>query len=150
MCPLTIFINMWTVSSHQHQHTRVPLAAALSLFMSLLYPPDPWGEWCNVWRLATPPGSTSPTLFKQWGGYFYIPQEPDKCKCCDTFFCPYPKRLADVIKKRQHFLFSYLGPWVLVWLGIEPATSHSAADWCSPNWANQVEGELAFLEEQYS
>ena len=47
--------------------------------------------------------------------------------------------------QRQHFLFSYLGPWVLVWLGIEPATSHSAADWCSPNWANQVEGELAFI-----
>ena len=52
--------------------------------------------------------------------------------------------------QRQHFLFSYLGPWVLVWLGFEPATSHSAADWCSPSWANQVEGELAFTEEQYS
>ena len=158
MCPLTIFINMWTVSSHQHQHTRVPLAAAFSLFMSLLYPPYPWGEWCNVWRLATPPGSTSPTLFKQWGGSFYIPQEPDKCKCCvmgHTFFCPYPKRLRESNRlqmslQRQRFLFSYLGPWVLVWLGFEPATSHSAADWCSPNWANQVEGELAFLEEQYS
>ena len=29
-------------------------------------------------RLATPPGSTSPTLFEQWCGYFYVPQEPDK------------------------------------------------------------------------
>ena len=47
--------------------------------------------------------------------------------------------------QRQHFLFSYLGPWVLVWLEFEPATSHSAADWCSLNWANQVEGELAFI-----
>ena len=25
--------------------------------------------------MATPPGSTSPTLFKQWCGFFYIPQE---------------------------------------------------------------------------
>ena len=29
-------------------------------------------------RLAIPPGSTSPTLFKQWCGLFYVPQEPDK------------------------------------------------------------------------
>ena len=26
-------------------------------------------------RLATPPGSTSPTLFEQWCGFFYVPQE---------------------------------------------------------------------------
>ena len=29
-------------------------------------------------RLATPPRSMSPTLFKQWCGLFYVPQEPDK------------------------------------------------------------------------
>ena len=159
MCPLTVYINMWTVSSHQRQHTKVPLAAALSLFMSLLYPPNPWGEWCNVWRLATPPGSTSPTLFKQWGGGLFTSHKNQTSVSAVwwdiRFFCPYPKRLRESNRlqmslQRQCFLFSYLGPWVLVWLGFEPATSHSAADWCSPNWANQVEGELAFLEEQYS
>ena len=29
-------------------------------------------------RLATPPGSSSPTLFEQRCGFFYIPQEPVK------------------------------------------------------------------------
>ena len=29
----------------------------------------------NPLRLATPPGSTSPTLFEQWCGFFYVPQE---------------------------------------------------------------------------
>ena len=60
------------------QHTMAPLAAALSPFMSLLYPPNAWWEWCDVWRLTTPPGSVSPCLFKQWCGFFYIPQKPDK------------------------------------------------------------------------
>ena len=52
------------------QHTKAPLAAALSPLMSLLYPPDPWCEWCDEWRLTTTPGSTSPTLFEQWCGFF--------------------------------------------------------------------------------
>ena len=89
------------------QHTKAPLAAALSPFMSLLYPPNPWCEWCDEWRLTTTPGSTSPTLFEQWCGFFYVPQEPAKCKCCGTgptVFRPYPRRLesltfADVITK---------------------------------------------------
>ena len=79
-----------------HLHTKAPLAAALSPFMSLLYQPNPWCEWCDVWRLTTTPRSTSPTLFEQWCGFFYVPQEPDKCKCCETgptVFCPYPRRL---------------------------------------------------------
>ena len=29
----------------------------------------------NPLRLDTPPGSTSPTLFEQWCGFFYVPQE---------------------------------------------------------------------------
>ena len=29
-------------------------------------------------RLATPPGSTSPTLFEQWCRFFYVRQEPGK------------------------------------------------------------------------
>ena len=69
--PLTIHFNKWAVSSDVSIQ-RAPLAAALSPFMSLLYPPNPW---CDVWRLTTPPGSTSPTLFEQWCGFFYVPQE---------------------------------------------------------------------------
>ena len=37
------------------QHTKAPLAAALSPSVSLLYPPNPWCEWCNEWRLTTTP-----------------------------------------------------------------------------------------------
>ena len=98
-------------------HTKAPLAAALSPFMSLLYPPNPWCEWCDVWRLTTTPRSTSPTLFEQWCGFFYVPQEPDKCKCCETgptVFCPYPRRLESLTvcrclcKAALVFLLSYL------------------------------------------
>ena len=38
----------------------------------------------DVWRLAALPGSTSPTLFEQRCGSFYVPQDPEKWKCCET------------------------------------------------------------------
>ena len=56
-------------------------------------------------RLATPPGSTSPTLFELWCGFFYVPQESDKWKCCETgrtVFRPYPRRLASLTVCRCH------------------------------------------------
>ena len=56
------------------QHTKAPLAATLNPFMSLQHPLNPWCKWCDVWRLTTTPGSTSPTLFEQWCGFFYVPQ----------------------------------------------------------------------------
>ena len=106
------------------QHTKAPLAAALSPFMSLLYPLNPYCERCvnDVWRLAKPPRSTSCTLFEQWCGFFYVPNEPDKWKCCETGptrFCPYPRRLESLTVRRCRFkgstFFSViLGPWVLV------------------------------------
>ena len=89
-------------SKRGRQHTKGPLAAALSPFVSLLYPPNPWCEWCDEWRLTTTPGSTSPTLFEQWCGFFYVPQEPDKCKYCETgptVFLPYPRRLESLTIK---------------------------------------------------
>ena len=98
------------------QHTKAPLAAALSPFMSLLYPPNPWCEWCDVWRLTTTPGSTPPSLFEQRCGFFYVPQEPDKCKCCETRPTVFLS-LSEKTRKsnhlplslqRQHFLLSYL------------------------------------------
>ena len=110
------------------QHTKAPLAAALSPFVSLLYPPNPWCEWCDVWRLTTTPGSTSPTLFEQWCGFFYVPQEPDKCKCCEmgpTVFRPYQRRLGSLTVCRCHYKGS-------TFFYFEPVTSRSA-DWRSPN-----------------
>ena len=35
-------------------------------------------------RLPTPPGSTAPTYFEPWCGFFYFSQEPDRSKCCET------------------------------------------------------------------
>ena len=110
----------------------------------------------DVWRLATPPGSEFPTLFEQWCGFFYIPQEPDKCKCCETgptVFHPYPRRLESLIVcrmslQRQNFSV-ILSPWVLVWPGFKPATSCSA-DQHSPNWANQATVKLTNLHFAFS
>ena len=62
-------------------------------------------------RLATPPGSTSPTLFEQWCGFFYVPQEPDKWKCCETgptVFRPCPIRLESLTICRCHYKGSTL------------------------------------------
>ena len=98
------------------QHTKAPLAATLSPFMSLLYPPSPRCEWCDVWRLTTTPGSTSPSLSEQWCGFFYVPQEPDKCKCCKTrptVFSSLSEKTRksnhlEMSLQRQHFLLSHL------------------------------------------
>ena len=113
----------------------------------------------DVWRLATPPPSTSPTLFEQWCGFFYVPQEPDKWKCCETgpkVFRPYPRRLERITVRRCHYkgstFFSVISrPWVLVRPEFEPVTSRSA-ERRFPNWANQAKGissihRKAFLVE---
>ena len=97
-------------------------------------------------RLATPPGSTSPTLFDQWCGFLYVPQEPDKCKCCETgptVFRPYPRRLESLTICRCHCKGSIFSSVILETLSVgpagvlEPLTSRSA-DRRSPNWANKA------------
>ena len=99
--------TFWHVNSKLgRQHTKAPPAAALSPFVSLTYPPNPWCQWCDVWRLTTTPGSTCPTLFEQRCGFFYVSEEPDKCKCCETgptVFRPYPRRLESLTVCRCHY-----------------------------------------------
>ena len=124
------------------QHTWAPLAAAFHLFA---YCAHSTNNVNDAWKLATPTESTSPTIFEQWCGFFYVPQEPGKCKCCETgptVFRPYPRRLESLTICRCHYkgspFFSVIQRhWVLVRLGFEPATSRSA-DRHSPNWANQA------------
>ena len=74
-------------------------------YVSLLYPLKPWCEWCDGWRLTTPPGSTPPTLFEQWCGFFYVPQEPGKCKCCETGPMIFPVKLKHKfnLTSKNHF-----------------------------------------------
>ena len=67
--------------------------------------------------LTDNPPSPGITLFEQWCGFFYIPQEPNKWKCCETgptVFCPNLRRQESLTVCRcnsvqgQHFLLSYL------------------------------------------
>ena len=41
-----MYINMWIVLKLGRQHTKAPPAAALSPFMSLLFPANPWCDCC--------------------------------------------------------------------------------------------------------
>ena len=67
-----------------------------------------------MWRLATPPGCRSPTLFEQWYGFFYVPRESNKCKCCETEAgcSSLPEKTTksnhlQMSLQGQHFLHSY-------------------------------------------
>ena len=97
-------------------------------------------------RLATPLGSTSPTLFEQWRVFFYVPHELISAgKCCETepaVFRLHPRRLESLTVRRCHYkgstFFSFIQrSWVLVRPGFEPATFRSA-DGRSINWAYQA------------
>ena len=75
-------------------------------------------------RLATPPGSTFPTRFEQRCGIFYIPQEPDKWKCCETRTLSQTTSKSNRLQmsiQKQHFLLSYVKT-----LSVGPAISRSA------------------------
>ena len=135
-------------SKFRRQHTKVPLAAALSPFMSLLDCTHPTHDvMCEAWPQHR--GQRPLLFFEQWRGFFYVPQELDKCKCCETWptvFRPYPRGLEGLTVCRCHYkgttFFSIIeSPWVLVRPGFEPVTSRSA-DRRPPNWANQAAANL--------
>ena len=74
-------------------------------------------------RLAMPPGCTFPILFEQWGGFFYVLQEPewDEWKRCETGLAYGFSSLSEKTRKsnhlqmssqKKHFLLSVAGPVV--------------------------------------
>ena len=92
---------------------------------------------------TTPPGSMHATLYKQHCGFFYVPQESEEWKNCETgrmVFRPYSRRLECLTFCRCHcrgstFSSVILRPQVLVQPRFEPATTCSA-DRHLPNWAH--------------
>ena len=90
----------------------------------------------------TPPGSTPPTLYEQQCKFFYVPQESDQRKSCETGPTVLSERtrmpnLCRCHNKGSTLSSVILRPWVLVRPGIEPATSRSA-DRRLSNWANRA------------
>ena len=117
-CPLTIHFNMWTVSSDVSRQRRHWQPLSVHLWAYCTHPTHDVNDvMCEGWpqHLGLRPLST---LFEQWCGFFYVQQEPAKCKCCETgptVFHPYPRRLEiwksnhlQMSLQRQHFLISYL------------------------------------------
>ena len=109
-----IFIYLITSTIWCRTHNRAGFQLSVSLQIT-----NPAQE-----RLATPPRSTSPTLFEQWCRFFYVPQEPDKWKCCETgptVFRPYPRRLENVTVCRCHCKDSTFSSVILRTLSVGPA-----------------------------
>ena len=97
--------NMWTVSSDisiQRRHWQ-PLSVHLWAYCT--HPAHEVNDvTCESWPQHR--GSTSPTLFEQWCEFFYVAQEPDKCKWCETgptVFRPYPRRLESLTVCKCHY-----------------------------------------------
>ena len=116
--------------------------------MSFLYPPNPWCEWCVKFGHTIGVYVPYSSLTAMW--LRLRPTRTDKSKCCERGFSFLSQKTRESNRlqmplQRQHSLLSYLKrPWVLVRLGLEPATSRSA-DRRSPNWANQAAVLAAWL-----
>ena len=65
-------VHRYTVYRYQLRHLKYD-HEVICILRSLLTANTPTQE-----RLATLPVTTSPTLFEQWCGFFYVRQEPDK------------------------------------------------------------------------
>ena len=104
-CPLTIHFNMWTASSDvsiQRLHWQ-PLS--VHLWACCSHPAHDVNDAMNEgWPQHR--GLRPLLFFEQWCGFFYVAQEPDKCKCCETgptVFRPYPRRLESLTVCRCHY-----------------------------------------------
>ena len=89
------------------QHTKAPLAAAFSPFMSLLYPPNPWSMWM-MWceKVDHNTGVYVPYSFRTVVWVLLRHTWTDQWKCCETgpsVFCPYLKRLESLTICRCHY-----------------------------------------------
>ena len=113
---LSLFIYIYLITSTIWCRTHNRAGFQLSVSLQITNPAQE--------RLATPPRSTSPTLFEQWCRFFYVPQEPDKWKCCETgptVFRPYPRRLENVTVCRCHCKGSTFSSVILRTLSVGPA-----------------------------
>ena len=103
------------------QHTKAPLAAAFSPFMSLLYPPNPWSMHVNdvMWESWPQHRGLRPLLFSNSGvgSFTSHKNQISVSKCCETgstVFHPNPSiaerqcNRSQMSLQRQHFLLSYL------------------------------------------
>ena len=105
-------VHTWKTCIHTYMHAYIHtlfrgghydswqgiMTDAIPILKSLLTenPPSPG-------KVGHTPGSTSPTLFKQRWGFFYIPKEPDKWKCWETgptAFCSYPRILEAALSSQ--------------------------------------------------
>ena len=113
---LSLFIFIYLITSTIWCRTHNRAGFQLSVSLQITNPAQK--------RLAVPPRSTSPTLFEQWCGFFYVPQEPDKWKCCETgpmVFRPYPRRLESLTVCRCHCKGSTFSSVILRTLSVGPA-----------------------------
>ena len=96
-------INMWIVLKFGRQHKKGATGSRSQSYCS-----RPTHDLTDVRRLTTAPGSTSPTLFEELCGFFYVPQDPDKCMWCETgptVFRPYPRRRESLTVCRSSSTF---------------------------------------------
>ena len=87
-----IFIELATVTQHRDREwnkTCVPIH----------FPPSPFNG------CTTPPGSMPPTLYKQQYWFFYVPQESEQWKSCETGSTVFHPCLRGLMSQpRQHIL----------------------------------------------
>ena len=92
-----VYIHTLFRGGHYDSWWRI-MTDAIPILKSLLTenPPSPG-------RVGHTPGSTSPTLFEQRWGFFYVPKEPDKWKCWETgptAFCSHPRILEAALSSQ--------------------------------------------------
>ena len=106
----------------KHKHSRPQSSSLLHIHIQCLQVAM-YDTWRRIMRLSlllrslltdnpTSPkkmghttGVNDPTLFEKWCGFFYVPQKPDKRKCCERgprVFRPLARRLESLPLCRCH------------------------------------------------